>query len=262
MNKIHSNKNLGIPTNMSMYNCDVGTDYFLGEDYASGKTLCPTQLRNSYPFKEHIVPNEKAEKVFNTEGQYYNLNKLDYTSHPRDFSHINCPKGTGQCGKNSSWVSHDPRLLDPRRNVMLQLDTFPANYGVLNSGNQPSSINMMQIYTDKKCGYGKNYRNYDDITEGDITYYIDKDIQSEFSYPNFTIPSISTGVVFSNPMTNFEPVYTRTQMSGINKDIQIDNYNPLSSIRDTNSHREDIMSYAMAKINKEKYSARYTDNFA
>lgn len=274
-----NNPNNGkIPTNMSMYNCDVNNPYFLGKDYAEGKTLCPSELISSFMFKSHEIPVKNAEQKFNSNSdkdpRYYNINELRYKKTPRDYTQISC-KGNKDLSKQNpcgdkSWVSHDPRLLDPRRNVLLHLDTFPANYGVLNSSVIPSGINMMKIYDKDNLNNGKNYRTYKDIDLGDITYYIDKDIQSEFFYPNFTIPSVSNGRVFKDPMDSYKPDYTREQMGGLGKynDIQIQEdidgktvqtgYSNLSWIRDTNSHREDILAAQMAKINQERWMPRYT----
>lgn len=159
------------------------------------------------------------------------------------------------CGNNSScggktFVSSDPRLFDAARSQYLTLDRPPIE----------STVKLRDVYDKKLTGYGKNYRNYDDIKEGQITYYTDKSISSALFEPVFGEKAIVNKDVFKDPMGSLKPEYIREAVLNTENPVTNDRgpypYN-LSFIQDTQSHREDIMSKQMAKMNQSKWSARW-----
>ena len=142
--------------------------------------------------------------------------------------------------------------MDVRRNAVLKLDRPPyrSTYFLTNNNVRPQP--GMSIYCPEYRDYGRNYATYSDINAGQITYYIDPKIEDAYFSPNFTIPAKVEGVMYRDPMGSLKPTYVRKEVMTPNEC-----YNPLSFIRDSAVHREDIMAGQMAQMNQMKWSARY-----
>ena len=218
----------GIPTNMSVRNCDFPSYY---ECY--DKTL----------FKEQIEPR-------NIHG-FTNLNpEAIRNQYDTSFNPVYCEKN-----KRLVYGSSDPRLISPvHSGQILALDKPPINGG---------QIKLSEIYTDPTLtNYGKQYRSYYDVNVGDITYYIDKSIEDAFYKPVYENNAFDTGYLFKDPMGSMKPQYERTPVIWDNVlNTKRDNYRGgLSWIEDSNETREDLMARQQRTHNQEKYSARWTGN--
>ena len=201
-------------------------------------------LRCSPVFEESTMPKRCDKRPG------YGLNRIEMSNINPDFGKVSCPKNK-HCNKEV-YVSHDPRLMDTRRNSLLKLDRPPyrSTYFISNNDVKPQAY--YSIYCPEYDNYGKNYQTYSDINAGQITYYIDPTIEDPYFKPNFTIPAKVEGVLYKDPMGSLKPTYVR-------KEVQAPNecYNPLSFIRDSAVHREDIMAGQMAQMNQMKWSSRW-----
>ena len=170
---------------------------------------------------------------------YTYLNKL--SSNNSDFHPV-------KYGKKIGYTSADPRLLIKTRGTSLILDKPPFD----------TSISLKDAYTDPSLDeYGKKYNSYNDITGGEITYYIDKSIEDAYSKPNFVTPSKVRGYIYQDPMGAIIPTYERIPRYR-DPCAENDNYQYcLSWMDDTTAHREDIMARQMAVRNSQKWSARW-----
>ena len=139
----------GVPTNMSVRNCDFPSYY---------------ECYDNKLFKEQIEPR-------NIHG-FTNLNpQAIQNQYDTSFSPVYCEKD-----KRLVYGSSDPRLISPvHSGQILALDKPPINGG---------QIKLSEIYTDPTLtNYGKQYSSYYDVNVGDITYYIDKSIEDAFYKP-------------------------------------------------------------------------------
>ena len=180
----------------------------------------------------------------------YSLNRVEMSTINPDFAEAT-NKDSKYC-KKVFINTTDPRLMDVRRSMLLKLDRPPYRSTYFLSNGKITPQDDMTIYDPEYTNYGRNYKTYDDITAGQITYYIDPSIQDAYFNPIFTIPSKVEGVLFKDPMGSLKPTYVRKEVMAPNQC-----YNPLSSIRDSAVYREDILAGQMAKMNQSKWSARY-----
>lgn len=148
------------------------------------------------------------------------------------------------------WGSSDPKLFSASHEQVLTVDRPPID----------GRIPLEKIYTDTSLnGYGKNYRNYSDISAGHITYYIDKSIEDPFFEPLYTNKIISSGQIYKDPMGGIKPEYERRPLRQ-NDPINMDrsSYNGcLSWMEDTQEHREDLLSKQMRKYNQQRWEPRW-----
>lgn len=148
------------------------------------------------------------------------------------------------------WGSNDPKLFSASHEQVLTVDRPPID----------GRIPLEKIYTDTSLnGYGKNYRNYSDISAGHITYYIDKSIEDPFFEPLYTNKIISSGQIYKDPMGGIKPEYERRPLRQ-NDPINMDrsSYNGcLSWMEDTQEHREDLLSKQMRKYNQQRWEPRW-----
>ena len=191
-----------------------------------------------------IQPNFPSEKGI----KYLNETNIKNLYAP-DFFPISCP--TLNCKK--SWASWDPRLINVPHAQNLVLDKPPLD----------ASIELKNIYTDKNLLNYKpqRYKTYSDIKTGQISYYIDKEIQDPFFKPVFADPSQTTSLLFKDPMGSIKPEYIKKyqqQCSLVGREDSNQNFPyQLSSIRDSSNHRQDLMASQQSVNNRQKYSARY-----
>lgn len=223
--------NMGKPSNISMRNCCVNSDYF--------------NCHNTMPFGQNIEPKNNKNKT--------NMNPQSLTNkYATDFSITSCtlPKYQGSCPKEQ-YTSLDPRLVSAGHMGQRQtLDIPPVD----------PKVKMDTLLVDNNLdNYGQNYKNYEDIKEGNILYYIDHTIEDAYFRPNFTIPSNINAFVYKDPMGSFKPQYNRKPVSCRNVlDSKSNHYEGgLSWMADSLEQREDIMSLQMSKRNQQRYEPRY-----
>ena len=205
------------PTNLAVLNCDF-------DNYKSGDV-----------FRFDVEPKQSHGK-----DEILLLNPSIYlNNYEKDFRRI---------GNTETYVSTDPRLISAsHEGQILRLDR-PAFLG---------EVKLKDIYTEPTLqNYGKTYyKDYNDVIEGQIMYYIDKSISDPFFKPVFANQSLAVGRNYADPMSSFKPSYERIPVIAKNKQ----NYEGgLSFLEDTGGYREDLMSYQMSVINRQKYEARWT----
>ena len=174
--------------------------------------------------------------------QYIRLNKL--SSFDPDFSPYPCTaEGRGAGGPNNPscvpevWVSPDPRLISPiRGGQRLALNAPPIN----------GKVKPADIYN-KRPGYTlpPSYPSFQCITNGQIRYYINKNLAKPFISTLFTTPAKAIKYNYVDPMGSCKPHHIR---------CPTDNPNTcLSWINDSQMHREDLMSRQLWRRNQSNY---------
>jgi hypothetical protein len=163
---------------------------------------------------------------------YVRMNTL--TSLDDDFDKIPCvSQGARGCSKEA-FVSQDPRLVSPAHGGQrLALDNIPLN-------------GKVQVWeTPYITGYKATSMNsYSDIHGGQNTYYYNKELATPFISELFIQPGLVVKEDYFDPMDSYKPHYYRVSM---------DNKNCLSWIRDSQFHREDIMSKQLWNRNQTNY---------
>ena len=177
------------------------------------------------------VSNFKSTDCF--KNKYLVINKVG-VQYNNEFEKVHCNDDSSCC---NYYISHDPRLLDVKRNILTKLDRPPLE----------GDVKMKDVYNDEYKRYGNQYKNYIDINTGQIQYYIDNDLKNPFYYPVYDIPSSVIKSNYYDPMTSFKPQY--------NKSNCIDDYSCLSWINDSSKFREDIISKQQRTHNEQKYES-------
>ncbi len=132
------------------------------------------------------------------------------------------------------WVSTDPRLVSSAHSGQrIALDAPPIN-GKL----QPHDIPR------DRPGYKDIYNGYPEIGGGQIRYYIDKELAEPFINPLFIKPEVVRRENYVDPMGSCKPHYYRASL---------DTKNCLNWIRDSQFHREDLMSKQLWRRNQTSY---------
>ena len=219
---------LGTPTNMSVRGCMYKDCY------------------NNNPFKVQPEPVTKYGHIILNPGVIIGKDKFDKT-----FEEINVKNCPSSACIGTTYSSSDPRLYK-QGYTYLQLDTPPLN----------ASVKLSSLTTDKSLNrYGQGYKSYSDINSGQILYYISKDREDTFYKPLFSREATAVGTLYKDPMGSIKPHYDR---------IPVEQYNPtklcgesdkycLSFMKDTQFHREDILSRQMSKQNSQRYEPRWTN---
>lgn len=233
--------NNGTPSNLSVTYCSI-----------------PNQFNNinKIYFKSDIQPvNNNSQSINNINPDknnyrysYYNADAIT-SKYSNDFQLV---ENTNTNNKNAcpsvSYYSPDPRLIDVPRSIRTTLDIPPIE----------STVHLSNIYKIDK-NYGKGYTTYDNVKAGQILYYNDKDIQDPYYQPNFVDRSIIQSYLYQDPMGAIKPQYDRIQINDICSKSKNCNFNGcLSSIADSQSFRQDLMSKQMRKMNQEKWTARWS----
>lgn len=248
--------NKGIPTNMSVGGC----------------LLNQRGLKNNPVFKEQVEPKNTGERSNISLGPYgcysssekngaynpyagpsrigYNfLNRPSAQDYNPDFFKVECPTGP------PVYFAQDARLFDPRRNSLIKLNRPPYSSNFFTTNNAQIPEDFYSIYQPEFNEFGaKVYNGYGDIKTGDTTYYISSETEDAYHQPNFTIPAQVQGVLYKDPMGALKPTYVRRVVQKPDG-----SYNKLSWIRDSNFHKEDIMSSQMSRINQERWTPRWTN---
>ena len=165
--------------------------------------------------------------------EYIRLNRL--TSFDTDFSPKPCDNIS--CVSNV-WVSPDPRLISPiHGGQRMALDAPPIN----------GKVRIEDIYNERP-GYSipPSYPSFQAITNGQIRYYINKDLSKPFISALFASPAKAIQYDYVDPMGSCKPHYIRCPTNGPNT--------CLSWVNDSQMHREDLMSRQLWKRNQSDYS--------
>jgi len=154
-----------------------------------------------------------------------------------------------------SWITWDPRLSSTTRGGdYLPLDTVPTT----------GRVRLKNMYNDGYTyDHATNFENYENIGDGNITYYIDKEIQDPFYKPVFSEPAKESSVLFVDPMGSVKLECNREALINTeNPTVTKAKFYPycLSSMQDSASFREDLMALQMRKINQERWSNRWAKN--
>jgi hypothetical protein len=157
------------------------------------------------------------------------------TSWDTDFEKIPCVSQSARdvCNK-VAFVSQDPRLVSSAHSGQrLALDNIPLN-------------GKVQVWdTPYIAGYrAASYGSYSNIHGGQNTYYYGKDLAVPFISELFIKPGLVVKEDYVDPMDSYKPHYCRASM---------DNKNCLSWIRDSQFHREDLMSKQIWNRNQTNY---------
>lgn len=92
------------------------------------------------------------------------------------------------CG-GPGYTSEDARLKHPMYgNIPLDLDKRPMDMEV-------EAVNTSDVYSDKWKDWKTGFSNYRDISKGQITYYVDKEIAPPFNHPLFENKAAVMGYV-------------------------------------------------------------------
>jgi hypothetical protein len=168
-----------------------------------------------------------------------------------NFDKIKCEDTQGCC-PTTQYASWDPRLYSATHNQYITFDRPPLE----------SKIPLSEIYDKKFKGYGQGYETYKDINAGNVLYYNNAAREDPYYSPLFSQPARVGTVVYKDPMGAMKPEYPRivdnTKLVG---DDQCDNQGfCLSWMRDSQNHREDILSSQMSKINQQRWMPRWANN--
>lgn len=140
---------------------------------------------------------------------------------------------------------NDARLFNPIRNQGMVLDRMP--YMVP----EPSAE---QLYSPDNNPIGRPYGNYSQVPLGDISYYNDKNIAQTLREPVFSTSAQVLGFNWYDPMGNYKPQYYRMPVSNEGRSAKT---RGLTSIRDENEFRENLMASQQARRNQQSYIQRW-----
>ena len=216
----------GIPTNMSVRNCEFSNNY------------------ERPIFSQSIQPLPKSG--------FQNLNPQVLTDKfSPNFTLLNCPPS--QACSTPQFYNSDPRLISSSHNgQILTLDSVPIE----------SSMKLRDIPKDERLNnYGQKYQSYEDVGAGQIMYYINKSREDPYYEPLFVSSAKVDGYLYQDPMGALKPQYSRTPLRADNPIGQLprNNYEGcLSSTQDALDHRQDLMARQMRKHNEQRFMPRYT----
>lgn len=199
---------------------------------------CDMLCDQTYPFNIQGTANGMRilnPSVISSDKLYSNYRKIDAK---------NCPQSS--CS-GITYLNSDPRLFNAAGGTWLQLDKPP-----MYSTSKLSSIN-----DDKKLdNYGQKYKSYSDINSGQIIYYTDRNSPSI----NFSQKNDVKCVNYTDPMSTTHPYIdispnpqecpTISLLNNTSHNVRGD-YS-LSWIKDSEYHKQDIMSKQLHQINSIK----------
>jgi hypothetical protein len=150
-----------------------------------------------------------------------------------------------------SYAGLNPILYDAPRAQRLLLDQ-PHYTGEVAVGNVPHD----KIYTKYYSNYGKNYSNYEDITGGDIQYWLPENGGDAYAEPVFTTPALVDHVIRVDPMGVVRPEYKRLSTKQYDWD-QCNQDSCDSFTHDQLEFRQELMEKQMRKRNEQEYDYRW-----
>lgn len=240
----------GVPTNMSVYNCNF-PNYFQCYDKKPFKNGHEPTTKKGFVNLNPEVDSQNTAKNFET----INLTE-NCAEHSKEFNlqtYWPQPNGWLQLGDVPEQVtSNDPRLFNAAHQRWLTLDRAPAD----------SSKKLTEIPTDKTLDkYGQYYKSYSDINAGHVTYYVDKELEDPFFKPNYANTGDVNGVLYKDPMGAMKPQYSFKNLKDddpVNSAIREKYDGELSWIQDSTNHRQDLMSLQQRKHNEQNWQYRYS----
>ena len=223
----------GPPTNMSVRGC-VFSEFY--DHYNTSLFKVQQELSKTKSGHELLNPSVVADD-----------------KHDSTFKAINVKDCPQSACLGTTYLNSDPRLYNAAAVTWLQLDRPPRN----------SSIKLNTLNTDKSLdNYGQGYKSYKDVNAGDILYYIGKDREDAFYQPIFSNNATTVGTLYKDPMGGMLPQYTRIPDKKFNPVLgdtcDVSGNDCLSFLKDSQIHREDIISHQMSTINKQRYAPRWT----
>ena len=169
---------------------------------------------------------------------YLNTHR-DVQSAPDFF--YSCPDSTKTC------TSLDPRLIDPVRNIRMDLDRPPL---------QPRNVQPLQhIYDDCNAGTIRPqiyHDGYKSMYAGDYTYWIDKTLAQVYNDPVYAIKTAVIPFVFQDPMGSLKPQYDRAPLFKDQNNIATYTFD-----QDQMSFREDLIERQSRVMNQMDYNIYY-----
>jgi hypothetical protein len=106
-------------------------------------------------------------------------------------------------------------------------------------------------YRDYK-NYTNSYKNYSDMNNAQITYYVDHSISQPFFEPVYTLSSNVDKTLFIDPMDSAKPQYYKTPVSTTLNSVVADQF-----ARDQLSFRENLMASQSSKYNRTSWTNRF-----
>ncbi len=141
-----------------------------------------------------------------------------------------------------TFTTQDARLVDSPRALQLCLDQPPSD----------SSVWVDYVYNPQFVPtiYNRNYRSYDDILPGQITYYIDQDVAPAFRKQIYNLDGETKVDMFETPMSKVEPMFylepNQTTFNNMSRD---------TFARDQLYFRNTITALQQRGHNKQRYEA-------
>lgn len=142
------------------------------------------------------------------------------------------------------YVSRKPdgRMVDSVRDYKQELDTKPIQvYYDLIKDNISGNSELKN--------YGKNYTGYNNVSGGQIQYYIDKELADPFHSPVYGVKTNAVGYTFKDPMDSVKPQFE--------KQVANFSFTGLSWLDDSGTFRDDIISKQQANHNEREYKYVY-----
>ena len=232
--KQHKKEKVGHHTSLGIDYCNYNNDLYCARD----PFLCSGIDGNSGGAASVSVLNPKL---------YTNNVATDYVKIPANAT----PSG------RAGYSSEDARLKNPiHGNMPMVLDRRPMNMSV-------EAVDTDDVYSDKLKNVKTGYKPYNEINQGQITYYVDHELAEPFTGPNFELPAAVKGYMTVTPMNTLEAMYKRTPIKQRDcLDTRLcrkDYFGCLSWMEDSLEQREDIMASQMWGMNKNKWEARWQE---
>lgn len=229
-------------------NCATNTKCVEAKGPRTNLSVRGCQIPKCYETNDRIFIEEKFQPqckngLVDLNPQVYN-SKLDPS-----FGKIPC-KQTNGCNE-PSYLSQDPRLYSSTRADYLPLDSPPIN----------GNVKLRDVYSSEWDNYGACYQPYETIRDGQIKYYVDRSIEDPYFPPLYAAPAKAVTVLFKDPMDAMKPEYSRIPLTNNRNPTTTcrDSYPCLSFTEDTQSHREDLLSYQMRKRLQQKWESRWQE---
>lgn len=216
-----NNRNKNIPGSIGVYS---GCDEL---PFNNGRLY---NVSKGYQVMNELEQNEDKIHFLSTMG-LYNM---------QDYKVVDNPIG----GKGYHYVQ-DGRVVDAARNIRMVLDQ-PAKVG---------AVDMNFVANFDNSNYLANYKTYSDIKNGQISYYVNKDVAQPFIYPVYTLSSYVDKTIRVDPMGSVKPEYIKTPVASTLHSVSKD-----QATRDELSFREDLMSRQQNLYNRTSWTNRWINS--
>jgi len=109
-------------------------------------------------------------------------------------------------------------------------------------------VDMDQTLDIDNSNYRNFYDNYEQMNNGQISYYIDKSISQPFFAPVYALSSTVDKTIFVDPMGSHKPTYFKKPISTTLHNVSKD-----QATRDQLAFRDDIMSLQQSLYNRTSW---------